>query len=97
MVQTVQSLWVYSGQTTRVFEKPSVLHRIFFRVQVLTDPATQHPLRLSFDDPLFISYYILDWSFRHFQAEGEDIFQGDVWVMNPTDINLLVSLTEILH
>ena len=97
MVQTVRSMWVYSGQKILALEKPHVLRRIFFNIHVVTDPTQQHSLRVSFDDPLFISYYILDWSFRYFQAEGEDIFQGDVWLLNPSSVNLLVSLTEILR
>ena len=78
-------------------EKPHSLNRIFFSVQVITDPTVQRSIRMSFGDPLFVSYYVLDWSARYFQAEGEDIFQGDVWVLNPSDSNLLISLTEILH
>ena len=97
MVQTVQSVWVYTGQKRLVLEKPHSLNRIFFRVQVITDPTAQHSLRMSFGDPSFVSYYVLDWSARYFQAEGEDIFQGDVWVHNPSDISLLISLTEILR
>jgi len=97
MVQTAQSVWVYTGQKRLVLEKPRSLNRIFFSVQVVADPAVQHSIRLSFGDPLFVSYYVLDWSARYFQAEGEDIFQGDVWVFNPSDSSLLISLTEILH
>ena len=97
MVQTVQSVWVYTGQKRRVLEKPHSLNRVFFSVQVITDPTVQRSIRMSFGDPLFVSYYVLDWSARYFRAEGEDIFQGDVWVLNPSDSNLLISLTEILH
>ena len=97
MVQTVRSIWVYTGQKILAFEKPHSLTRIFFSAQVISDPQVQHSMRMSFDDPLFVSYYVLDWPHRYFRAEGEDIFQGDVWMMNPSSISLLVSLTEILH
>ena len=97
MVQTVRSIWVYTGQKILAFEKPHSLSRIFFSAQVISDPRVQHSMRMSFDDPLFVSYYVLDWPSRYFQAEGEDIFQGDVWMMNPSNISLLVSLTEILR
>jgi len=80
-----------------MLKKPLALHRIFFSVTVVTDPTVQHSVQMSFDDPLFISYYTLDWSSRHFQAKGEDIFQGDVWMFNPSSITLLISITEILH
>ena len=97
MVQTVRSIWVDTGQKMLALEKPRSLSRIFFSVQVMTDPTTHHSIRMSLGDPLFFSYYVLDWSFRYFRAEGEDIFQGDVWVMNPSNTNLQVSLTEILR
>ena len=97
MVQTVQSVWVYTGQKRLVLEKPHTLNRIFFSVQVLTDPTAQHSLRMSFGDPTFVSYYVLDWSARYFQAEGEDIFQGGIWVKNEATISLWYAVSEILR
>ena len=97
MVQTVRSIRLNTGEKMLAIEKPHSLSRIFFSVQVVTDQTQHHSLRVSFDDPLFFSYYVLDWSSRYFQAEGKDIFQGDVWLFNPSNAYLLVSLTEILQ
>ena len=52
---------------------------------------------MSFDDPLFRSYYALDGPVKYFEANGHDIFQGDVWLFNNSNINLIYTGTEILH
>jgi len=96
MVQTVKSLWVYSGWKAILFEKPLALRRIFFSIKVLADPTTEHRSWISFDDPTFASYYILDGSVPQFEVNGEGIFQGAVWARNVSPINLLFVLTEVL-
>jgi len=80
----------------KIIEKPSVLCRIFFSVQVFADQTAWYESRVSFDDPLFRSYYVLDGPARYFEAKGEGIFQGDVWIYNKSDVLLLYSATEIL-
>jgi len=85
-----------SGAMKKIIEKPSVLCRIFFSVQVFADQTAWYESRVSFDDPLFRSYYVLDGPARYFEAKGEGIFQGDVWIYNKSDVLLLYSSTEIL-
>ena len=95
MAQTVKSQWVPSGWIIRILNKPRVLNRIFFSVKVL-DPATDYRSQISLGDPSFSSYYILDGAARYFEAKGEGIFQGDIWVRNVSGVNLLYSVSEIL-
>jgi len=97
MVQTVRSLTILAGQKVLMIEKPHALHRIFFSVQAFADTTAWFRSKISFDDPHFRSYYVLDGPARYFEAEGDDIFQGDIWVYNMSDVNLLFSATEILH
>ena len=97
MVQTVRSITILAGEKMIIVEKPQVLHRVFFSVQVFADPTAWLESKISFDDPLFISFYALDGPARYFEARGDDIFQGNVWVYNISDTNLLYSATEILH
>ena len=96
MVQTVHSTMVSSGMKKKMIEKPSVLRRIFFSVQAFADQTAWFRTKLSFDDPQFLSYYVLDGPMRYFEARGEGIFQGDVWIFNTSTTNLLYSSTEIL-
>jgi len=97
MVQTVRSITILAGEKMMLIEKPLALHRVFFSIQVFADLTTWHESKISFDDPQFISFYALDGPARYFEARGEDIFQGNIWAYNVSDINLLFSATEILR
>ena len=97
MVQTVRSMTVLAGEKKLLLEKPLVLHRIFFSIRAFAPHDEWHEVKISFDDPQFLSFYVIDESARYFEAKGEDIFQGDVWVFNASNTNLLHSVTEILH
>ena len=96
MVQTVKSLWVYSGGKVILLEKPLSLCRIFFSVKVLTDSTMGYRSYISFDDPAFLSYYTLDGQVQQLEAKGEGIFQGAIWARNVSPTNLLFVLTEVL-
>ena len=97
MVQTLRSITVLAGGKKLLLEKPRALHRIFFSIQVLAPYNEWHETKISFDDPQFRSFYVLDESARYFESKGEDIFQGNIWVYNVSDTDLLYSATEILH
>ena len=96
MVQTVRSITLLSEEKIIMLEKPRTLHRIFFSIQAFADQNVWLRTNISFDDPQFRSFYVLDGPARYFQAKGEDIFQGDIWVLNTSNTNLLHSATEIL-
>ena len=96
MVQTVQTLTLHAGQQKIFFEKPHVLRRIFVSIRVLAPPEAWAESRISFDDPMFYSYYTLAGFSKYFEAKGEGIFQGDIWVVNNTTGDLSYTLTEIL-
>ena len=97
MVQTVSSYKISAWGKRIVFEKPHSLHRIFFSIDRIVDQTSWHPTRISFDDPQFCSYFVLNGSLNHFQAEGIDIFQGDIWVHNASDTDFWYAISEILH
>ena len=96
MVQTVMSKTLLPGQKKILLEKPLALCRIFFSIRALADQSTWYQSKVSFDDPLFRSYYVLNGPAKYFEANGEGIFQGDVWVLNASDQNLQYTVTEIL-
>jgi len=97
MVQTVCTLMIPAGQRKIILERPHSLCRIFFSVCVIVDQAGWYDSRMSFDDPQFFSSYALNGAVKYFQAEGADIFQGDVWIYNASEKSLSYSATEILH
>ena len=97
MVQTVCSVKILAGEKKIVLEKPLVLHRIFFSICRVQTQTAWYPAMVSFDDPFFSSYYVLNGSENKFAVEGEDIFQGNIWVANNSNTDLWFSVTEILR
>ena len=97
MVQTIVSKNLIAGEKIILFEKPRVLHRIFFSVRVMVDAGLSREIWLSFDDPDFLSHYAIDGPEKYFEARGIDIFQGNIWLLNYSASNILVAATEILH
>jgi len=96
MVQTVVSRTILGGGKIILLEKPLVLCRIFFSIRALADQSTWYQSKVSFGDPSFSSFYVLNGPGKYFEARGEGIFQGDVWVHNASDQNLQYTATEIL-
>ena len=97
MVQTVYSYKILAGKKRIVLEKPHSLHRFFFSIQRISDQTSWYATKISFDDPLFRSYFLLSGSLNFFRAEGADIFQGNVWVQNVSDQDFWYSMSEILR
>ena len=97
MVQTICSHLLSVGEKKIVLEKPNTLRRIFFSVRVVAGEAAWRETLLSFDDPLFHTYYSLNGSRKYLEATGADIFQGNIWAWNKSDVGLVFTATEILH
>jgi len=79
-----------------VLEKPRALRRILYSIKALTDSTMGHRSHISFDDPTFLSYYILDGQVQQLEAKGEGICQGDIWVRNVSSAELIFVTTKIL-
>jgi len=96
MVQTVKSITLLSGQQEIFLERPHVLSRIFFKITAILPLTADYMSKISFDDPLFTDFYTLLGPNIYFEAEGDGIFQGNVFVSNQSIVNILYSITEIL-
>ena len=96
MAQTLFSVTLLAGEKRIMFEKPRVLRRIFFSVRALADEGAWYKSVISFGDPMFRTFYVLNGPAKYFEAKGEGIFQGDVWVSNLSNQNLEYTATEIL-
>jgi len=97
MVQTVCTILVLAGEKKIIIEKPTRLHRIFFTVRTIADYASVCTSYLSFDDPLFHTFFTFSGPTKYFVSEGPDINQGDVWIYNASGGDLKYTATEILH
>jgi len=96
MVQTVKSLRLSIGQQKIFLERPRALSRIFFKIAAILPQTVNYESRISFDDPLFLEYFTLLGTNTYLEAEGDGIFQGDIFVLNKSTVNILYSVTEIL-
>ena len=96
MVQTLVSKTILAGLKLKLLEKPLVLNRVFFSIRALADDVAWYKSIVSFGDPLFRSFFVLNGPGKYFEARGEGIFQGDVWVRNLSNQNLEYTATEIL-
>ena len=96
MVQTLKSIRLPPGHQGIFFEIPHVLSRIFFKIIAILPTTVNYMSKISFDDPLLSDYYTLLGSSTYFEAEGDGIFQGNIFVSNHSTVNILYSTTEIL-
>ena len=97
MVQTIKSVILVPSQKTKIAEMPHSLHRIFFSIRVVVGVSTWYPSKISFGDPSFASFYLLAGTERYFETWGEDIFQGDIWLKNESELSLWYAVSEILR
>ena len=96
MVQTVKSFTLLQGRQKMIFEKPLVLRRIFFKIVALLQMNAGYRSYISFDDPSFNSFFIITGRDTSFEARGEGIFQGNIWLRNQSSVSILYTVTEIL-
>ena len=96
MAQTLRTMTLSAGDKTILVEKPLVLCRIFVSVRALADQDKWYQSRLSFGDPTFTSFFVLNGPGKYFEAKGEGIFQGDIWGLNASTVSLQYTMTEIL-
>ena len=97
MVQNIKTVSIVPSQKMKVVEMPYSLHRIFVSIQVVLGTTAWYPSKISFDDPSFSSFYLLAGADRHFEARGENIFQGDIWAKNEASQSLWYAISEILR
>jgi len=96
MVQTVKSLVLVAGDGVIVFEKPLVLRRVFVKIMSVLPRNEAYKSHISFDDPSFHSYFIITEGRPEFEAKGDGIFQGNIWLRNSSSISIYYTATEIL-
>ena len=96
MVQNVVSVTIPAGQQRIFFEKPHILHRIFFGITAMLSKEVWRQSRISFDGPAFYTFYVIDGPAKHFEIKGDGLPQGDIWVRNASDIDIYYTAIEIL-
>jgi len=96
MAQTLRTITLSPGDKMILVAKPIVLRRIFVSVRALAEEDKWYQTKLSFDDPSFSSFFVLNGPGKYFEAKGEGIFQGNIWGQNTSTVSLQYTMTEIL-
>ena len=96
MVQTVKSWSLHPGQQMILVEKPHALRRIFIKILALLPLTSNYRSKISFDDPMFYTFYLFLGPVICFEAKGEGLFQGNIWVRNESTVSIIYTATEIL-
>jgi len=96
MAQTLRTVTLSAGDKMILVAKPLVLCRIFVSVRALADDDKWYQSKISFDDPSFSSFFVLNGPGKYFEAKGEGIFQGNIWGLNASTVSLQYTMTEIL-
>ena len=96
MAQTLRTITLSPGDKAILIAKPLVLYRIFASVRALADDDKWYQSKISFDDPSFSSFLVLNGPGKYFEAKGEGIFQGNIWGLNASTVSLQYTMTEIL-
>ena len=97
MVQTVKTMTLLPQEKNIIIKKPIVLKRVFFSIRALSDQTTWYQSKVSLDDPLFHTFYVLNGPAKYIECGGDDIFQGNIWILNSSTVSLQYTSTEILH
>jgi len=96
MTQTVKSQTVSPGQQILFIEKPRALRRIFIKISAVLPLTANYRSKISFDDPMFYTFYLFLGPVICFEAKGEGLFQGNIWVRNESTVSIIYTATEIL-
>jgi len=96
MAQTLRTITLPAGDKTILVAKPLILCRIFVSIRALADDDMWYQSKISFDDPSFTSFFVLNGPGKYFEAKGEGIFQGNIWGINASTVSLQYTMTEIL-
>ena len=96
MAQTLRTITLSAGDETILIAKPLILRRIFVSIRALADQDKWYQSKISFDDPSFTSFFVLNGPGKYFEARGEGIFQGNIWGLNASTVSLQYTMTEIL-
>ena len=96
MSQNTISITIPANKQIILFEKPCVLRRIFLGITAMLNDSVWRQSRISFDGPMFYTFYVIDGPAKHFELKGDGIPQGDIWVRNSSDIDIYYTATETL-
>jgi len=83
-------------QAVTVFEAPHVMRRIFLGIYLVAQADTSFTAHISFDDPHFVNYLVINSIKKGYEFECADIPQGIVFIQKQSAVVGSISAIEIL-
>ena len=79
-----------------LFEAPRVMRRVFLGIYIVAWADTTYTAHISFDDPHFVNYLVINSLKKGYEFECADIPQGIVFIQKKSDVVGSISAIEIL-
>ena len=80
-----------------IFEAPRVMRRVFLGIYIVAWADTTLAAHISFDDPHFVNYLVINSIKKGYEFECADIPQGIVFIKKTSDVVGSISAIEILR
>ena len=91
-----KTVYIGDNSSFSVFEAPRVMRRIFLGIYLVARGNMAFTAHISFDDPKYVNFIVLNNLKRGYEFECADIPQGIVFIQKQGDANGSISAIEIL-
>ena len=91
-----KTVYIENNIKVALFKAPHVMRRVFLGVYIVAWADTTFTAHISFDDPHFVDYLVVNSLKKGYEFECADIPQGIVFIKKTSDVVGSVSAIEIL-
>ena len=92
-----RTVYLENNLSVPVFEAPRVMGRFFLGIYIVAWADTTFTAHISFDDPHFVDYLVVNSIKKGYEFECADIPQGIVFIQKQSDTVGSISAIEILR
>ena len=92
-----KTIYIENNIKVALFKAPHVMRRIFLGVYIVAWADTTFTAHISFDDPHFVNYLVINGVKKGYEFECADIPQGIVFIKKMSDAVGSISAIEILR
>jgi len=91
-----KTVYIENNIKVALFKAPHVMRRVFLGIYIVAWADTTFTVHISFDDPRFVNYLVINGVKKGYEFECADIPQGIVFIKKTSDVVGSVSAIEIL-
>jgi len=92
-----KTVYLENSSAFYIFKAPRVMRRVFLGIYIVAWADTTFTAHISFDDPQFVDYLVVNSIKKGYEFECADIPQGTVFIKKTSDVVGSVSAIEILR